>query len=83
MLLGMLSPLYEGRRASGLGYINQGGTLTTPGLLFINRCSWAHCLAEAAGLLEMPREQLMSPVELQAIDGLIPPHGVILPEISH
>jgi phosphoketolase len=81
-LLGILSPLYEGRRASALGYINQGGTLTTPGLLFINRCTWAHCLTEAARLLDMPREQLLSPVELQAIDGQISPHGVIIPEIS-
>jgi hypothetical protein len=51
--------------------------------LFINRYTWAHCLTEAARLLDMPREQLLSPVELKAIDGQISPHGIIIPEISH
>jgi hypothetical protein len=32
---------------------------------------------------DIPREQLLSPVELQAMDGQSSPHGIIIPEISH
>lgn len=37
-VLGVLGPLHTGPRTSGLGYVNQGGTLSTPGMLFVN-CS--------------------------------------------
>lgn len=36
-----------------LGYINRGGTLDEPGMLFTNRCSWAHvvvAVAEVSGV---------------------------------
>jgi phosphoketolase len=82
VILGLLGPLHTGPRTSGLGYINQGGTLDTPGMLFVNRCSWAHCLAEVARLLDLPRERLLSPIELQAIDGQTSPHNVIIPGIT-
>jgi phosphoketolase len=79
-LLGLLGSLHTGPRTSGLGYINQGGTLDTPGMCFVNRCGWAHCVAEAARLLELPREELLGRAEIQALDGLAIPHGVIIPE---
>jgi len=82
VLLGVLGPLHTGSRTSGLGYINQGGTLNTPGLFFLNRCSWAHVLAEAAELLEVPRARLLSAEEIQALDGQRSPHGVIIPEVE-
>ncbi|MGH2359539.1 MAG: xylulose 5-phosphate 3-epimerase, partial [bacterium] len=44
-ILGVVGPLHTGPRTSGLGYVNQGGTLSTPGMLFVNRSSWSHCLA--------------------------------------
>ncbi|HWV58499.1 MAG TPA: hypothetical protein VNZ57_13680, partial [Longimicrobiales bacterium] len=42
-LLGVLQPLNTGAgRCRGLGFIGEGGTLTPEGLLFVNRCTWAH-----------------------------------------
>ncbi|HXF93220.1 MAG TPA: hypothetical protein VNK46_10740, partial [Nitrospiraceae bacterium] len=81
-LLGLLGPLHTGPRTSGLGYINEGGTLNTPGMLFVNRCTWAHALLEAARLMELPRERLLSAEELEALDGRRSPHGVIIPDVS-
>lgn len=81
-LLGVLGPLHTGTRTRGLGYINQGGTLNTPGMLFVNRCTWAHALLEAARLLDLPRERLLSAEELEALDGQRSPHGVIIPDVS-
>jgi hypothetical protein len=73
--------LHTGVRTAGLGYVNRGGTLTTPGMLFVNRCTWAHVLAEAARVLDVPREDVLNPPELQALDGLTSPHGVIVPDL--
>ncbi len=81
-LLGVLGPLHTGPHTSGLGYINEGGTLNTPGMLFVNRCTWAHALLEAARLLELPSERLLSAEELEALDGRRSPHGVIVPDVS-
>ena len=81
LLLGILGPLHTGPCMSGLGYINQGGTLNTPGMCFINRCSWAHVLAEAAHLLKMLRARFLDEEELRALDGQRSPHGVIIQEI--
>lgn len=80
-ILGLLGPLHTGGKTAGLGYINQGGTLNTPGMCFRNRCSWAHVLAEIAQLLELPRARLLSAEEIQALDGQRSPHGVIIPEV--
>lgn len=81
-LLGLLGLLHTGPRTSALGYINNGGTLSTPGMHFLNRCSWAHCVMETARLLDLPREELLSQSEIRAIDGLTSPHGVIIPEVN-
>jgi phosphoketolase len=81
-ILGLLGELHTGAQTCGLGYINQGGTLDTPGMHFVNRCSWAHCVAEAARLLNVPRETLLIQGEMQALDGLASPHGVLLPALS-
>jgi len=48
-------------------------------MLFVNRCTWAHCLIEVARLLNMPRERLLDPREMQALNGGTSPHGVIVP----
>jgi hypothetical protein len=82
VLLGVLGPLHTGPRTRGLGYINQGGTLNTPGMFFLNRCIWAHVLAETARLVNLPREQLLSQEEREALDGRRSPHGVIIPELE-
>jgi phosphoketolase len=78
-LLGMLQPLHTGvERTTALGFMGRGGTLTIPGMLFVNRCSWAHVLAEVARLLELPREKLLGADELAALDGRAPAEGVII-----
>jgi phosphoketolase len=81
VLLGLLGPLHTGAQTVGLGYINQGGTLSTPGMLFLNRCSWAHCVRQAALLLDLSVDQVLTEEERQALDGKRSPHGVIIPEL--
>jgi phosphoketolase len=78
-LMGILHPLHTGYgNTVGLGFIGCGGTLTVEGMLFVNRCSWAHILTEAADILRMPREELLSKKELASLDGRASPHGVII-----
>lgn len=79
VLIGTLQPLHTGcDRTGALGYINHGGTLNVPGMLFVNRCTWAHILAETARVLDMPREALLTAPELAALDGKACPEGVIV-----
>ena len=40
--------LPDPQRSRVLGYINHGGTFDQAGMLFANRCTWAHVLAAAA-----------------------------------
>ena len=78
-IMGTLQRLNTGYgRTSALGFIVQGGTLTVPGMLFVNRCTWAHVLQEAAMLLNLKREELLAPEELAALDGQVSPEGVII-----
>jgi hypothetical protein len=58
--------------------LGQGGTLTVAGMLFVNRCTWAHILDEAARLLGLPRQDVLTEDELAALDGQASPHGVII-----
>jgi len=78
-LLGVVQPLHTGsNRTAGLGFIGHGGTLTVPGMLFLNQCTWAHILAEATRLLHLPREEFLSPQEVAALDGKMSPEEVII-----
>ncbi len=81
VLLGVLGPLHTGAQTAGLGYINHGGTLSTPGMLFVNQCSWAHCVRQAAVLLDRSVDQVLTEDERQALDHKRSPHGVIIPEV--
>jgi phosphoketolase len=51
------------------GYCNRGGTLDVNGMLFANRCSWAHLVQSAASLLGHKDSELLTPEELEAIAG--------------
>jgi phosphoketolase len=74
-LAGLLRPLDTGPdRTRFLGYVSRGGTLDTFGLLFANRCTWAHALAEVAAASERPLEELLSPEEAAAVRGAADPH---------
>ncbi len=77
-LLGILQPLHIGPRTAALGYINQGGTLNTGGMLFVNRATWAHCVERAARLLELSRESLLDRDELAALDHRASAEGRII-----
>ncbi len=81
-ILGLLGPLHTGVQTVGLGYTNHGGTLSTQGMAFVNRCSWAHCLRETARVLHLPDEALLTHEEREALDGKRSPHGVIIPAVN-
>jgi phosphoketolase len=78
-ILGVLQPLNTGAgHTVCLGYIGQGGTLTTDGMLFVNRCTWAHIVSEAAKLLKVPAAKLLTKKEIAALNGKANPEGVII-----
>lgn len=79
VFIGTLQPLNTGNdRTGALGYINHGGTLNVPGMLFVNRCTWAHILEETARVLSTSRGALLTAPELAALDGKVCPEGVII-----
>ncbi|WP_166257074.1 xylulose 5-phosphate 3-epimerase [Marinobacter salicampi] len=59
----------EAGRSRVLGYVNRGGTFNEAGMLFANRCTWAHALLACAELLDRPASQWLSPEELAAAEG--------------
>ena len=68
--LGALRRLDTGPATTrALGFVNRGGTLDVPGLLFANRSTWAHVVDAAASVLAVPRDDFLSTPELAAIDG--------------
>ena len=74
-------PLSTGHKyTAALGFINEGGTLNRYGMLFINRCTWGHILAETARVLEIQPEDLLTKEELKAVMGKASPEGIIIPE---
>jgi len=78
-LLGILAPLHAPVQAAALGYVSVGGTYDTPGLLFVNRSSWAHAVLEAARLLDLDPSRLLEPAEREVLEGRRSPHGIIVP----
>ena len=77
-LLGTLQPVNTGSdRTAALGFINQGGTLNVPGMLFVNRCTWAHILMEVGRVLDMLQEELLASEELAALSGRASPEGIL------
>jgi phosphoketolase len=80
-ILGTLQPLYTGHQHTvGLGFINEGGTLNRYGMLFINRCTWGHILAEMSRILNFKPENLLKDKELKALYGNVSPEGIIIPD---
>jgi phosphoketolase len=72
---GILQHFDTGSDTEVLGFINRGGTLDSNGMLFVNRCSWAHAVAAGARLLGLGLHQLLSAGEHQALQGQIAPQG--------
>jgi len=61
-----------------LGYTGCGGTLDLEGMLFVNRCTWAHCVYEVARLLDQPACRYLTQGEIDAIEGRMSPMGAII-----
>jgi phosphoketolase len=80
-MLGLLEPLGAPTRVAALGYVSEGGTYDTAGLLYVNRSSWAHVVLEAARLLDREPAGLLEPAEREALDGRRNPQGIIVPTV--
>ncbi len=59
-----------------LGFINQGGTLNLEGLLFANRCTWAHIVSNAAAVAQADPARLLTTDELSALEGAGSPAAI-------
>jgi len=82
-MLGTLQPLHTGhKRTAALGFVNVGGTLNGEGMLFVNRCSWGHVLAEVARVCDRPREDFLTSEEREALEGKSCPQGAIGSPVS-
>src|SRR5690625_4884859 len=69
-MLGILRRIDGGpTRTRALGYINRGGTLDVNGMLFANRCTWAHAVDEAAMLAGWARSDVLDEARQAALDG--------------
>jgi phosphoketolase len=78
--LGVLRRLDTGPATTvALGFINRGGTMNVPGLLFANRCTWANVVESSAFVLGVDRTRLLDAHELAAIDGVGNPAAVLRP----
>ena len=70
LLAGVLRRIDTGRGLTDyLGFSNRGGTLDTFGMLFANRCTWAHVLATVAQVLGADAAVWLSERELAAVQG--------------
>ncbi len=68
--LGTLRRIDTGPKTTkAIGFINRGGTLDLNGMMFANRTSWAHIVAETAAMLSIPLENLLDTEEIEAISG--------------
>src|SRR3546814_5081930 len=78
--LGALRRLDTGpATTAALGFVNRGGTLDVPGLLFANRSTWAHVVDAAAHVLGQSRGSLLSEAELAAVEGRGDPATILRP----
>ena len=62
-----------------LGFVNQGGTLDVPGLLFANGCTWAHTVAAALAVLGRPLNDGLRADEQAALAGRGDPTVITYP----
>lgn len=76
-MLGLLRRLDTGpRTTAALGYLSRGGTLDVAGMLFANRCTWAHIVAAAAPLAGFDPAAVLTPAEREAVAGHGDPRAV-------
>lgn len=76
--LGLLRRLDTGaQHTRALGYISRGGTLDVAGMLFANRCTWAHIVASAADALGVDRAAVLDAEEVAAVGGRGDPRTIM------
>ena len=69
-MTGVLRRIDEGpTKLRAHGYISRGGTLDAMGMLFANRCTWAHLVVSAASLIGIPASDLLTSSEEAAALG--------------
>ena len=69
-MLGVLRRLDTGPQTTlALGFLNRGGTLDVDGMLFANRCTWAHVVAACASSMSEPAARYLEADELSAVEG--------------
>lgn len=74
---GIVRPLDTGPlNTHVLGYANRGGTLDTNGLLFANKCTWAHALEKVAIAQKFKLRELLATPEFNALQGKGPPSAL-------
>jgi phosphoketolase len=74
---GLLQVIDSGPKTLALGYRNVGGTYDVKGMLFVNDQSWAHIVATAARLMDLPPDRLLEARERDALEGRASPQGVL------
>ena len=76
-MLGLLRRIDTGpTKTRALGYISRGGTLDVAGMLFANRCTWAHAVDAAAAVAGWPREDVLDKTQRNAMDGHAKPDAL-------
>jgi phosphoketolase len=81
VMTGMLWPLAKScANWHALGYQNRGGTLDEAGMLFANRCSWAHALVEVARMTALPLQTVLNSEEIAAVQGVGDPNIILYPQ---
>jgi phosphoketolase len=79
-MLGILRRIDSGpAKTRALGYISRGGTFDVPGMLFANRCTWAHVVDAAATVAAWSREVLLDRAQRAAVDGTGDPNDLLSP----
>ena len=77
-MIGLLRRIDTGPgRTAVLGYQSRGGTLDVNGMLFANRCTWAHIAAAAAQVHGIDPARVLQPDELQAVLGHGNPQALV------
>lgn len=76
IMLGTLQPLWQEKNVKAIGFINNGGTLGVDGMLFVNKCSFAHIVRQVEEMLKL-KTSLLTNKENSALDGMVSPDGII------
>lgn len=77
-ILGILRRIDSGpARTRALGYISRGGTFDVAGMLFANRCTWAHAVDAAATVAGWNRGALLDHAQRATLDGTGDPSDLL------